>query len=252
MDAAEILGAFDAQTRANPPPEPGLVREWAGGVLRGVGAYNFIGWWELRPDDAAGAVAEQTAFFRARGEEVEWKVFSHDRPANLEAELARAGWEADEAETFLVFNLAAGDIAPVAAPGVKVRRATGMGGIEDYVAANEAAFGHRENHWLETLPPRLGDPSLEVYVAHADGAPVAAGRLEMIPGTAFAGLYGGGTAPQFRGRGVYRAMVAARAAEARGRGYRYLFVDARDTSRPILERLGFVALATIRGWMLRR
>jgi GNAT superfamily N-acetyltransferase len=71
-----------------------------------------------------------------------------------------------------------------------------------------------------------------------------------MAGTAFVGLYGGGTDPAWRGRGVYRALVAARSAEAKARGYRYLFVDARETSRPILERLGFEALATVRGWTL--
>ncbi len=132
-----------------------------------------------------------------------------------------------------------------------MRRINDVAGVEDYVAANTAAFGYREGHWVEALTPRLGDPSLEVYVAYADGAPVAAGRLEMAPGKAFAGLYGGGTAPAHRGRGIYRALVAARAAEARSRGYRYLTVDARETSRPILERLGFKRLATVRGWVLQ-
>ncbi len=56
--------------------------------------------------------------------------------------------------------------------------------------------------------------------------------------------------PDHQGRGVYRALVAARAAEARRRGVRYLTVDARETSRPILERLGFQPLATVRGWTL--
>mgnify|MGYP003439031175 CR=1 FL=1 len=37
---------------------------------------------------------------------------------------------------------------------------------------------------------------------------------------------------------------ALRAALAAARGYRYLQVDASDDSRPILERLGFVALGT--------
>ena len=36
--------------------------------------------------------------------------------------------------------------------------------------------------------------------------------------------------------------MAARARLAVERGYRYLQVDASDNSRPILERLGFVAL----------
>lgn len=67
---------------------------------------------------------------------------------------------------------------------------------------------------------------------------------------AFAGLYSGGTIPEYRSRGAYRALVAARAAVARRRGYRFLIVDARETSRPILQRLGFEPLATVRGWTL--
>ncbi|HTX49603.1 MAG TPA: GNAT family N-acetyltransferase, partial [Caulobacteraceae bacterium] len=59
-----------------------------------------------------------------------------------------------------------------------------------------------------------------------------------------------GAVPDYRGRGAYRALVAARADEARRRGHRFLTVDARETSRPILERLGFQPLATVRGWTL--
>ena len=71
-----------------------------------------------------------------------------------------------------------------------------------------------------------------------------------VPGRAFAGLYGGGTRPDYQGRGVYLALVAARAAEARRRGHRYLTVDARETSRPILQRIGFEPLTTLRDWTL--
>ena len=42
--------------------------------------------------------------------------------------------------------------------------------------------------------------------------------------------------------GLYRATVAARALDAINSGARYLIVDALPTSRPILERLGFVCL----------
>lgn len=47
----------------------------------------------------------------------------------------------------------------------------------------------------------------------------------------------------FQGRGIYRALVAHRARIAAERGFRYLQVDALPTSRPILERLGFVQLS---------
>ncbi|MFY9860709.1 MAG: hypothetical protein WAK80_09150, partial [Candidatus Cybelea sp.] len=55
-------------------------------------------------------------------------------------------------------------------------------------------------------------------------------------------LYGGGTMEQHRGRGFYRATVAARARDAIDFGARYLIVDALPTSQPILENLGFVRL----------
>jgi hypothetical protein len=42
--------------------------------------------------------------------------------------------------------------------------------------------------------------------------------------------------------GDYRALVAHRANLAAERGRRYIEVDASDDSRPILERLGFVAV----------
>ena len=73
------------------------------------------------------------------------------------------------------------------------------------------------------------------------GSRSRAGASTSMPGVEFAGLFGGVTLPEFRGRGLYRATVARRAELARERGYRWLYVDALPTSRPILERLGFVA-----------
>jgi GNAT superfamily N-acetyltransferase len=73
---------------------------------------------------------------------------------------------------------------------------------------------------------------------------VCSARIEFYPGTDFAGLWGGGTEPEWRGRGVYRALVAERARLAAERGFRFLQVDATADSRPILERLGFRMLAT--------
>jgi GNAT superfamily N-acetyltransferase len=88
-------------------------------------------------------------------------------------------------------------------------------------------------------------------VCLADGAPVSGGRLDLDEGTDFAGLFGGATLPEWRGRGLYRATVAKRAELARERGYRYLYVDALPTSRPILERLGFVQITTTRPFTRR-
>ncbi len=52
------------------------------------------------------------------------------------------------------------------------------------------------------------------------------------------------TVPAWRGRGIFRALVAYRAGLAAARGYRYLQVDALPASRPILQRLGFKPVAS--------
>ena len=52
------------------------------------------------------------------------------------------------------------------------------------------------------------------------------------------------TLAQWRGRGIYRALVSYRARLAVARGFTHLQVDASDDSRPILERNGFIPVTT--------
>jgi hypothetical protein len=54
-------------------------------------------------------------------------------------------------------------------------------------------------------------------------------------------LWGGATNPEWRGKGIYRALTAARASAAVATGVRYLHSDCTAMSRPILERSGLVA-----------
>lgn len=97
----------------------------------------------------------------------------------------------------------------------------------------------------EALIARLrADDAVELWIAVSEGAVVSAGRLEPVAGTAFAGLWGGATRPEWRGRGIYRALTAARARSALDRGFRYLQSDSTEFSRPILERSGLVKVST--------
>ncbi len=82
----------------------------------------------------------------------------------------------------------------------------------------------------------------------AGDRPVSSGRLELHHGTPFASIWGGGTLPGWRGRGIFRALVAHRARVAADAGFPWLQVDALPPSRPILARLGFVELGTTTPW----
>jgi GNAT superfamily N-acetyltransferase len=222
-------------------------------VVRSVGLWNAVIAWDLRDLDAAAvAVAEQAAYARRAALELEWKLFDHDAPAGLASVLQRAGFVADPAETLMVLALdsqAARELPVVA--DVDVRRVVDATGVDDFVAVTSAAFGRDNRSRTTGYVASLADPTIELFVAYRDGRPAAAGRLDLPEGRVFASMWAGSTVPEQRGRGLYRALVGRRADEARRRGYRFLTTDARDTSRPILERVGFVALTGMTGWVLR-
>jgi GNAT superfamily N-acetyltransferase len=94
----------------------------------------------------------------------------------------------------------------------------------------------------------LNPTALTIVVAETDeaagGEVVSAGWIRYIAGTSFTTLWGGSTLPQWRRRGIYRALVTYRARLAEVRGFTLLEVDASDDSRPILQRLGLVPVTT--------
>jgi GNAT superfamily N-acetyltransferase len=75
-------------------------------------------------------------------------------------------------------------------------------------------------------------------LATLDGEPAGASGMGVYPPAA-AILQGGAVRPKFRGRGIYRAMVAARQEIARQVGVDGLTVWGGHMSGPILTGLGF-------------
>ncbi|MFC5721803.1 GNAT family N-acetyltransferase [Streptomyces gamaensis] len=260
MDRDAVLELFDAQMRRGARPDgPGARVEHVGGVVRqvggeGGGAGSAVLWSGLDAGTADMAITAQVEYFASRGRDVEWKLYGHDRPADLGARLRAAGFVPGDEETLMVAETggAAADAAPP--DGVVLRDVTDAAGVELMVAVHEQAFGTgTAKRFRQRCLAQLGcgESPLTAVVALADGLPVSAARLEVVPGTDFAGLWSGGTVPAWRGRGLYRSLVAHRARIAARRGCRYLQVDASTQSRPILERLGFVALTTTTPYVLR-
>jgi ribosomal protein S18 acetylase RimI-like enzyme len=250
MLPASALTQFDAQVRqGTQADEAGAVIESDGTLVRwlapdGQGA-SCITWSRLTAQDADAVIAEQIEFFRHRGEQFEWKLYDYDQPADLAARLLVAGFVTDAEELVMVAE-AAEVTAEVPLPaGITVREMTDEAGVGLVVDVHERVFGVEEPRLRRSLVARLSDSlaSLGLVIAFAGAEPIAAARVEFPAGSDFAGLWGGGTLAEWRGRGLYRALVAARARLAVARGYRYLQVDALPTSQPILTRLGFTALA---------
>jgi hypothetical protein len=126
------------------------------------------------------------------------------------------------------------------ASGVEVRRAETD---EEYLAAARiASIAFGSPMPTEVSPDR--DPNNVVYLAYVDGEPVARGSASFSKHGVT--LFGGSTLPEARGRGAYRALVAARWEDAVARGTPVLVTQASPMSRPILVQLGFREVCEIR------
>ncbi|MET9732022.1 GNAT family N-acetyltransferase [Streptomyces sp. NPDC006458] len=250
MDHATVLLEHDRQLRRHARPDgPDARVERSGPVVRQVSSalgWNGVLWSGLDAAGADAAIAEQVAYFSEFGHEFEWKAYGHDEPADLGRRLLAAGFTAGPEETVMVAEAAALDLDGPDPDGVRVVRVTDAAGVEQVAEVHEKAFGtdaSRLRHRMLAQLAATPDTVLAV-LALAGDEPVSSARMELVPGTDFAGLWGGGTVEAWRGRGIYRCLVAHRARAALDHGYRYLQVDASDQSRPILRRLGFAPLTT--------
>ncbi|MEU7180516.1 MULTISPECIES: GNAT family N-acetyltransferase [Streptomyces] len=257
MDLDAVRALLDRQLRRAAPPDSAAAQvERTGGVVRQTGGptdWNGILWSELTEATADAAIAAQVRHFAAMDREFEWTVYAHDRPADLAARLRAAGFQPEPAETLMVAEVAGLPKEVELPPDVRLLPVTDPAGVELLVRVHEEVFGAPGGRLRDRLLARLAaDPdALALTVVMAADEPVSGARLEWVPGTDFAGLWGGGTLSAWRGRGIYRALIAHRARLAAERGVRYLRVDASDQSRPILRRLGFAELSTATPYLHR-
>jgi ribosomal protein S18 acetylase RimI-like enzyme len=254
-----LLHAYDTQLREEAEVPSAVAVERLGPLVLAtfLGGRGFISYRHLdvdgRPadeDSVRELVAGALAHYEADPQvvRVEWKTRGHDHAPGLHEALVAHGFTPDEPESVMLgeARLLAVDID--LPEGVVVRQVTEEGDVRAMMRMQAEVFGdsrEREAEMAEQILHRLRTrDDMEMWVAEADGQVVSAGRLEPVAGTDFAGLWGGATLPQWRGRGIYRALTAARARSALAHGKRYLNSDSTEFSRPILERAGLVKVST--------
>ncbi|GGT91865.1 GNAT family N-acetyltransferase [Streptomyces violascens] len=253
----ELLAVFDRQMRENALPDgPGAIVERSGDVVRQVGpgqVWNGIIWSDLTAANADAEIAAQARHFASLGNECEWKLYAHDCPADLGRRLLAAGFEAEPEETVMVARVADLPLDVEPADGITLRPVTDAAGVDLMACVHERAFGDDGVRFRARLLAQFAEApeTVTAVVALAGDVPVSAARMDFHPGTEFASLWGGGTLPEWRGKGIYRALIAYRTRIAAERGYRYLQVDASDQSRPILQRLGFTPLTVTTPYIRR-
>lgn len=260
-DAARLLAAYDDQLRSD-AETPSAIAVTRLGPLRLVTfarGRGFITYRDLGDADAAqirALVAAARRHYDADPmiERVEWKTRGHDRAPGLHDALIEHGFEPEEPESIMV-GAAALLVADVPLPaGVTLRTIQAPADVARMCLMQSEVFGdHDPEPVTEALLARLArDDGMSLWVAEAGGEMLCAGRLEPVAGTDFAGIWGGATRPEWRGRGIYRALTAARARAALGLGKTLIHSDSTEFSRPILEASGLVKVSTTTPYQWRR
>lgn len=191
--------------------------------------------------DADAAIASEIEHHHRLGAAFEWKLYAHDSPPDLMTRLRAQGLTIGPREAVLVLDLAHPPAWMAEPPRFRVLRADTLALVDEYRRVAEAALGKDYGLTAGELAAAVSAGSMghRGYISYDGDVPASIGRLYTHPRSCFGGLYGGATLPAHRGRGLYRANVAARGLDALALGARYLLVDALPTSRPILEGLGF-------------
>jgi hypothetical protein len=255
-ERAALLAAYDAQLRGSAEVQGAVSSDHVGPLWRALftdGA--FVSYETLEGvEDVDALIADTVAYFAGipQVKEFEWKTRGHDWPPDLDARLRHHGLEPEEVETVMVGEASHLAVDVELPQGVSIRRVDRADDRDAVVTeASEVAariFGQGSSgaEMLERLERMQGREQFWVAeAATGDGSRVVcSGRLAMVEGTEFAGVWGGSTLPEWRGRGIYRALTAARARAALAEGVRYIQSDCTSMSRPILERSGLVAVTT--------
>jgi hypothetical protein len=237
----ELAENANAYTRLGPHEE----REFNERYVLWMGRFDAPPWnvaqrFRLTADEVEHVRQEIHARLRAKGRTAcTWEVGSHATPPDLVGRLLTLGLVDDS--TPLAVGMVLTEPPAQSPPGVEVRPAVTP---DERLAASRIAAAAFGGPMPTETAPLTPEPDNVVYLAYVDGEPVARATASFSDHGVT--LFGGATLAEARGRGAYRALVAARWEDAVRRGTPVLVTQASPMSRPILARLGFREVCEIR------
>jgi hypothetical protein len=248
MNKSQMIALFDQDQRRD-VEYPGMRREVTPEVVRHIdtsGAGDgMVICSQLNHDNADDAIREQVRYFEGIGQDFEWKLYDYDQPSDLKDRLSAFGFTIAEAEALVILDLNEAPEILWAPVRPHVQRITHP---EQLVAVQsiEQQVWNEDSSWVVNY---LGEAlknypeQMSIYLASIDEQPASTAWIYFPKHSQFASLWGGSTISSFRAQGLYTALLAVRAQEAKARGVRYLCTEASPMSRPILEKFGFEWIA---------
>jgi GNAT superfamily N-acetyltransferase len=241
----------------------GASAEWTSRWFPAHSAHTDAGWLEYYLLDGTATVMRVepggmtatelvprvlTELWHQGAAEAHWQTGPRYAPAGVDQVLMDLGAGVHETVDICGRSLESALPAGSLAPEASARPVRTRDEAADFERTSARAWGY---------PPPSEDDIDRTFAASAEGcfigrwrgASAGAGGYSLVGDVAR--FWGTAVVPEFRGRGVYRALVPARMADARSRGAKLALVHARPTSSPILQRLGFSVYGQLKVWSVQ-
>lgn len=206
---------------------------------------NVIQWVHLNEHGIEAAIEEQGALFGRGDTPLEWSVHASDTPHDLADRLVTQGYRDLGTASVMVAEL---PMDAFEGPKHSIECIETEEQLIEFKSLAETLFRKDFTFTTSELRAALGrrDSRHVGFLARVGTEAVAMGCLISCIDSPIAKLYCAGTLPEFRKQGAHRALTLARARYAEQLGLRWLSILAMETSRPLVERLGFVEIDRVR------
>lgn len=211
---------------------------------------NLVGAATLDQSNADATIKQVLAFFAQKELAFGWMIGPQSTPKDLDTRLEAAGLKL--AYTGAGMALTNMNLSITTNPEVMIRVATEED-REDVIRLTSDAYPVPRGV-AEIIMSMSDAVGTKHYLAFIDGVdkPISVATMHYMKHAPIVAMKGAATLPEYRGRGIYTALMAKRLADARANGMEGAIIQAdRSTSAPICAKLGFeeVASANIYAWM---
>lgn len=210
--------------------------------------FNVVCLARLDEAGARDAALEVLSYFAAVRRPFSWWAGPADRPVRLGAILEDFGLGRAESELAMALRLDAAPRAEPTVPGLEVRRVRTAAELATFAQLNAAEWDPPDENVLDfyrlAAPALLGPESPQwFYLGYLDGEPVATAEATVQAGTV--GLFGIGTRPAFRRRGIASVVMRRVLRDAHAAGCDLAALQATEAGAALYHRLGFTTFGEI-------
>jgi GNAT superfamily N-acetyltransferase len=196
----------------------------------------------VEPDGVDVAIEGAIARCASRNVPMLWWTGPSTRPTDLGKHLEAHGFTREEDAPGMAVGLLAMNEETEAPPGLVIEKVGDVETLKKWYQVFKGFFGfpdYVENAWVDSFASvgLSGRPPLCCYIGRLSGEPVATSFL--VLGAGVAGIYGVGTVPDARRKGIGTAMTLAPLREARELGYRVGVLRSSEMGYGVYHKMGF-------------